>query len=103
MAKNDDDLLKKYTGETRGMPPNLARIAARNLARTDAQIGRTTAIRNRIEGSDQLPPDVIASRYGDPGGGVLQGKESGYYAGGKYLGPLGGTIPKGATGIVGGD
>lgn len=100
MAKNDDDIVKRYAAETRGMPPNLAKIAARNLAREDAQLAKINAARNPR--ANELPGDVIAQRYGDPGGSTLQGKESGYYdSKGKYLGPLGKAAPKGATGIVG--
>lgn len=119
MAKNDDDLLKRYAGETRGMPPNLAKIAARNLAREDAQIGKLNVVHAKVEreryaredpqGYAQSEMDraaAIGSRYGfDNSGtrlkGQTQGGETGYYAGAKYLGPLGGAMPKGATGIVG--
>lgn len=100
MAKNDDDLVKRYAAETAGMPPNLAKIAARNLARTDAQIGRLNVLRN--PGANDLPPDVIAARYGSKTGGISPAAEPGYYdSAGKFLGPLSGSMPKGATGIVG--
>lgn len=104
MAKNDDDLVKKYAAETAGMPPNLARIAARNLARADAQIDRLDVIRNRIAGREGLPPDVIASRYGAPAKSspLPAGAQPGYYSStGQYLGALGRPVPAGATGIVG--
>jgi hypothetical protein len=103
MAKNDDDLVKRYAAETRGMPPNLARIAARNLAAQDAAIARTDVIRNRIAGTEH-PPEYIGSRYGPSGGdvGIPQGAPPGYYGSqGRFLGPLGGAAPAGATGLVG--
>ena len=83
MAKNDDEekkQQKRYAAETRGMPSNLARIAARNLAAEDARIGKLNEIRGRLEPDSPNRIAAIGERYKGTPGSIPEGAAPGTYA-----------------------